>query len=65
MSKEKRDVFRKWLQHNCNFDATESNMKLVREQETSKTRNRELLTIKEMVERGFSASLISTVTILY
>ena len=55
--KEKRDLFRRWLEQGQNLDNTESLLKVTRENASETTHSRELLTIAEMIAKGFSPLL--------
>ena len=52
--KDRLRVFREWLKHGQKYDMVEAHLKLTKEKEVKGKKKRECLTIKEMVERGFS-----------
>ena len=52
--KEKRELFRSWLQNGKNLDATESALVISKSKATETCHQKELLTIAEMVAKGFS-----------
>ncbi len=51
---EKQELLRQWVTQNENLSAVESAITISRTQSGEITRGRELLTIREMKEKGFS-----------
>ena len=51
---EKRELFRSWLQNGKNLEATESALVISKSKVSETTQQKELLTIAEMVAKGFS-----------
>jgi hypothetical protein len=54
---EKQQLLQQWVETGENCDAIETQLKLIRSQEGEQERCRELLTIGEMRQRGFSQPL--------
>lgn len=56
-SQERSQLLRDWLSQGENIDATETALVVSREQNTEMERGKELLTIKQMFDKGFSQFL--------
>ena len=57
LPKDKKALFRKWMESQKCFEATEAALVLERQREGELMRGWEELTVKQMVEKGFSAHL--------
>ena len=57
LGKERSDLLRQFITTGESLDATESSLVISKEQEGEMEKGKELLTIKEMVDRGFSEIL--------
>ena len=58
-AQEKQQLLQQFVQHGENMKAIEMQLQVTKEQEGETTFKRELLTIKEMRNKGFSQRLIS------
>ena len=57
LPEDKKALFRKWMENKKCFEATEAALVLEKERESELKRGWEELTLKQMVEKGFSACL--------
>lgn len=57
LGKERSDLLKQFISAKESLDATESSLIISKEQEGELEKGRELLTIKDMVDRGFSQIL--------
>lgn len=54
---ERSELLKTWIEANENLNACETQLLLTKSQETEVAKEKELLTIKDMVDRGFSQNL--------
>ena len=62
---EKQQLLKEWVQKNENPEAIETSLEVSREQSGELERGKELLTISEMQQRGFSQFLIVIIKVCF